>query len=121
MGILVLFKNLKTINGIYQNDYRKKIIHINENLDHYLKRQVCAHELGHAVLHKSINSFFWDKCTFMLTNKIEVEANLFAAELLIKDDDIISNYGHNLEYIAACCCVTENLVEYKLRLFHKNI
>ncbi len=92
MGILVLFKNLKTIKGIYQNNYKKKIIHINENLDYYLKKQVCAHELGHAVLHKNINSFFLDECTFLLTNKIEIEANLFAAELLIKDEDILSNW-----------------------------
>ena len=45
-----------------------------------------AHELGHAVLHPKENCAFMSRHTLLLTSKIERQANLFAAYLLITDD-----------------------------------
>lgn len=87
LGILVRQIDLVNVRGIYQNELRKKIIHINCTLKPYVKRRVLAHELGHALLHKKINTVFLDTCTCLSTDKIEVEANIFAAELLIGDEE----------------------------------
>ena len=48
-----------------------------------MQRTVCAHELGHAVLHTHANTPFLRKNTFFSVDKLEIEANTFAALLLI--------------------------------------
>ena len=45
-----------------------------------------AHELGHALLHTKENCYFMQGYTLLLTSKIELQANIFAAKLLITDD-----------------------------------
>ena len=56
---------------------------INTNLSPSMQRTVCAHELGHAVLHTHANTPFLRKNTFFSVDKLEIEANTFAALLLI--------------------------------------
>ncbi|AMA72894.1 hypothetical protein ACH33_08510 [Aneurinibacillus sp. XH2] len=77
----------KQINGYYKYDRRNRYIVINCNLDNNFQRVVCAHELGHAILHTRVNTPFMTMNTFFSVNKIEREANTFAAELLIPDDN----------------------------------
>lgn len=90
LKIHVLQHNLHDeINGYYKYDRRNQYIVINDNLDQYLQRVVCAHELGHAVMHKHVNTPFMRNNTFLSVSKIEREANRFAAELLIPDESII--------------------------------
>jgi len=74
------------INGYYKYDRRNKYIVINQNLSNEWKKVVCAHELGHAILHTRINTPFMKQNTLFSLNKIEREANRFAAELLISED-----------------------------------
>jgi Zn-dependent peptidase ImmA (M78 family) len=100
---------------MYQHDFRKKLIYINSKLDHQVQRQVLAHELGHALLHKRLNTVFLDTHTCLNVNKLEVEANTFAAELLIPDDEIIQYYEYSQECIARVFGVQEKLVEYKTK------
>lgn len=85
LGITVRQTNLLNVRGIYQHNFRKKIIHINCTLGSHVKRQVLAHELGHALLHKKINTAFLNAKKHQLIDTIEVEANIFASELL-RDD-----------------------------------
>ncbi len=44
---------------------------------------VCAHELGHALLHEDLNVVFLEKATLFPAGKWEEEADLFAATLLL--------------------------------------
>ncbi len=119
LNILVLFRNLESVRGIYFYDLRKRIIYINYNLASYLKRQVAAHELGHAILHKNQNTFFCDNQTYMNTNKIEIEADTFAAELLIDDDQLLHLNGYSIDQISKSFGVQKRLVEYKIQNIHK--
>lgn len=73
------------VNGLYQYEKRVKLIYINSSLPHLIQRVVCAHELGHAILHPKLNCTFLKNHTFYNINKYENEANRFAAELLISD------------------------------------
>lgn len=79
------------INGFYKYDKRNKYIFYNNNLSTELQRFVCAHELGHAVLHPRANTPFLRKNTFFSIDKLEVEANRFAIELLINKDFLSEN------------------------------
>jgi Zn-dependent peptidase ImmA (M78 family) len=115
MGIKVIYSDLGSIRGIYQYKFRKRIVHINCNLDPYLKRQVCAHELGHAVLHRKTNTVFLDAFTYLPVSKVEIEANVFAAELLIGDIDPKDYEGYCMSEVASTLEVSEQMVEYKVK------
>ena len=57
------------------------------------QKLVCAHELGHAILHSSNRiQFLIDNTKILRRNKIEDEANLFASWLLFPSDDGIDEF-----------------------------
>ncbi|TCX51981.1 MULTISPECIES: ImmA/IrrE family metallo-endopeptidase [unclassified Dehalobacter] len=117
LDISIRYSDLGSIRGIYQYKFRKRLIHININLPDVIKRQVCAHELGHAILHRKTNAVFLDSHTYLLTDRIETEANRFAAELLIADNALEPELleGYVLSQIAATLEVSEQLLEYKIK------
>ena len=65
------------------------IISINDNFTEFSKKVLCAHELGHALLHENYVNHFATTSRNITTN-VELEANLFAIALLTDDD--INNY-----------------------------
>ncbi|ADI25301.1 ImmA/IrrE family metallo-endopeptidase [Geobacillus stearothermophilus] len=85
-GIVLLFEPLGGTYGYHHTFRRIQIIHINSELDEPMKRFVCAHELGHAVLHPELSTSFLRKHTLFCMDKVEREANEFAVELLLSDD-----------------------------------
>lgn len=99
------------INGYYKYDRRNQYIIINANLTKHSQKIVCAHELGHAVLHPKINTPFMRNNTLLSVNKIEREANRFAAELLIPDESL--NEYETIQNIASLHNVPLELVELK--------
>lgn len=104
------------INGFYQYEKRNQIIFLNNNLSHYYQRVVCAHELGHAVLHKCSSVPFMRANTLFSIDKIEVEANKFAAYLLIPDESLFDSYEQMTIYdIATLYNVPVELAELKFK------
>ncbi|KOY81539.1 ImmA/IrrE family metallo-endopeptidase [Lysinibacillus macroides] len=104
------------IRGYYKYDRRNKYIVINSNLTDEWKRIVCAHELGHALLHPRLNTPFMRKNTLFLIDKIEREANLFAAHLLIPDENLFNFSEQTTIYdIATLHNVPIELVELKYK------
>ncbi|MDQ0176045.1 ImmA/IrrE family metallo-endopeptidase [Bacillus chungangensis] len=87
-SIEFVFAELGSTFGFYSSYRRIQFIHINNKLEKTIQRFVCAHELGHAILHQDINTPFLKAHTFFSQEKIEVEANTFAVELLMTDDAI---------------------------------
>ncbi|WP_313803578.1 ImmA/IrrE family metallo-endopeptidase [Cytobacillus sp.] len=79
------------ILGFYKYDKRNKYIFINNNLDNEMQKYICAHELGHAILHPRVNTPFLRKNTLFSLDKIEVEADIFAVEILIPDEFLYEN------------------------------
>ncbi|SCB69725.1 ImmA/IrrE family metallo-endopeptidase [Bacillus mycoides] len=90
-NIIVLFEDLGNTLGFYNTYKRFKFIHINNRIDEITQRFVCAHELGHAVLHPTANTPFLRNQTFFSVDRLEIEANTFAVELLLTDE-MISSY-----------------------------
>ncbi|MDE5054857.1 ImmA/IrrE family metallo-endopeptidase [Niallia taxi] len=88
LGILVLHENLGNTLGFYSKHFRMKLIHVNENLEQEEKDFVCAHELGHALLHPDANTPFLKRHTLFSVDKIEQEANAFALSLLFHENDL---------------------------------
>ncbi|BBU40726.1 ImmA/IrrE family metallo-endopeptidase [Aeribacillus pallidus] len=92
-GIVLMFESLGKIYGYHHTFHRIQIIHINDELNEPMKRFVCAHELGHAVLHPELSTSFLRKNTLFCMDKIEREANEFAVELLLSDEVLYTSQG----------------------------
>ncbi|WP_339171530.1 ImmA/IrrE family metallo-endopeptidase [Anoxybacillus sp. FSL W8-1294] len=92
-GIVLLFEQLGGIYGYHHSFKRINIIHINSELNESMQRFVCAHELGHAVLHPELSTSFLQKNTLFCMDKVEREANEFAVELLLSDDVLYTYRG----------------------------
>jgi Zn-dependent peptidase ImmA (M78 family) len=88
-NIIIRYFPLGQTLGFYMKNVRHQVITINSDIEDYLKKFVCAHELGHAILHKDENTPFLHKNTLFSKDKIEREANEFAVYLLL--------HGENLE------------------------
>lgn len=93
MNVIVVFTPLCGVRGFYQYFQRNNIIYIDEDLPEHEKKFVCAHELGHMLLHKTANAIFLDSRTHLNTHRFEVEADAFAMALLI-GDDVIAECSH---------------------------
>ena len=86
MGIVVRFVPLGKILGFHARKSRVSIIHINEASSIEKQSFICAHELGHAVLHPDVNTPFLKENTLFSREKIEQEANEFAIELMLSKE-----------------------------------
>ena len=83
------------------------------------KRIVAAHELGHVVLHKNQLQMapMKDSVLYNMTDTTEYEANLFAADLLLPDEDIAkTSQNEDLNYFGLCSTLdtTPELMSFKL-------
>lgn len=103
LGIKVFFEDLgKNTNGFFQSAPKNKIIHINSRLSDMDKIFTCAHELGHAIFHYNSNVLFLENNTLLSFNKYEIEADTFAAKLLINDDFLDGCMDFPIDVIAKC-------------------
>lgn len=78
------------------SDRRCHVILIEENLSDSWKTFIAAHELAHCVLHKGFSTAFYRQTSaYNMVSKVEVEANVFAMQLLklsIENAESLTNY-----------------------------
>lgn len=115
-GIIVVRESLGSTLG-YHNTYKRiPFIHINFDLSEIWQRFVCAHELGHNILHSKINTPFLRANTLLSINRIEREANEFAVELLAPDQLIYYNFQNTertMQEIAAIYGIPQEFAQFK--------
>ncbi|MBQ9134237.1 MAG: ImmA/IrrE family metallo-endopeptidase, partial [Clostridia bacterium] len=119
-GIELIVKELGALKGFYKVIYRNPFIFLNKSMSRSMARIVCAHELGHHLLHREFATFgFEETSLFSPASRREYEANLFAAELLIADKEIaeLLEYGYTEEQIAAAIGMDKQLTELKLAAY----
>lgn len=102
-------------SGCYMYLKKHRYIFLNNELDEHESYLVMAHELGHAIMHRHKNCYFIKNQTLFLTSKIELEANMFAVELLIPDDVFVENRDYTLEQLSILTGYNENLIELKMK------
>lgn len=97
MDVDVDFADLGTLKGFYIVYKRNRFIVLNKNLTDTLSGIILAHELGHDILHRHLaenGGGIKEASFFDMKSKPEMEANIFAANLLITDKEVIS-YGED--------------------------
>ncbi len=118
LGINVRLADLGGLKGFYKYYMKNRFIVINSNICEKLQKMVCAHELGHDILHRDIAKQinFWETTLWDMSGKVELEANIFASELLIDDEDIlnIADDCLSVEKLASLLGVDENIVKLKV-------
>lgn len=115
-GIIIQMEPLGTIRGYYSKALRTKFIHINCDLDEYQQKFTCAHELGHALLHPDLSTPFLRESTLFSVDKLEVEANRFAACLCYPPNLLAEEYeGCTTAQIAEILNLPLPLIEYTLK------
>lgn len=109
--------DIGTRDGCYMYLKKHKCIFLNENLDGFEKVFVMAHELGHAVMQPKENCYFIRNRTLLLNSKSEIEANKFAIELLISDDDLAEyqKSGFTVGQVSRITGYHERLIELRLK------
>ena len=118
LGIVVMRRDLAQRKGFYTVENKTRYIVINELLDEDFQHLICSHELGHDCLHRHFAQYdsLRDYAFFDLSGKIEREANLFAADLIIPDEEILINArweGHTYDQIARMLRVPEAIIRFK--------
>lgn len=113
LNIEYIIGSMGKCNGCYLYLKRHRCIFINDSLSDSEMSLVMAHELGHAILHRTENCYFIRNKTFMSTARIEKEANTFAAELLIPDSLIYENPGMTKKQLARLAGYDERIMEFK--------
>ena len=114
LGFVVLRTPMQGIRGFYQYVKRCYVIYVDSALENRDARFVCAHEIGHALLHRGLNRVFMDSHTYFPTNRYEIDANHFAVDLLYDDDDLRDFLEHPVQLAADCMGVSTELAAYRL-------
>ena len=104
---------------------RIKNIVINADSSDVIQRVLCAHELGHAVLHGKLAALrgFHELSMYDAVSRTEYEANLFAAELLIEDEELFSllkTDGVSFYDVAKELYVPPELLDFKFKALESN-
>ncbi len=123
MDIKLIFSPLGTdedsIKGFFLEAKRIRTITINSDLPLIIQKFIVCHELGHAVLHRNCGIHaFHEVGLFDESSRYEKDANLFAAEYLLDDDDVLQTLNEDNSFFkaAAILCVPTELLDFKFRV-----
>ena len=112
-NIGILYEPMKTTLGFYVRYRRFQNIILNDELSEGMQRFVCAHELGHSILHADLNVPKLTRYTMFSRDKFEMQANTFAVELLLPDELLREYEGYSIYHFADSYGVPQEFVELK--------
>ena len=77
---------------------------------------MCAHEIGHVLLHRGYNRIFMDTHAYFKVNQYEIDADRFAVNLLYADEDVLCFFGYPVQMFADGIGVSTELAEYRMKM-----
>ncbi len=119
LDIKIVRCELGKIRGYFIQKYRIKQIFLNHNLDRREEKLVLAHEIGHSIMHPDVNTPFLQNHTGFSTNKFEIEANKFAACLLIPDEVMLENCYLTTDQLSRLFGYGKNIIELRQDMYRE--
>lgn len=127
MNVIVRYEPMGAYEGCCKGFFisisRKKHITVNSDLMPELQRIILMHELAHAVLHCTSGgrAAFHDFAVFDSTSVKEYEANIFAADYLMSDADVIALLNDDISFFGAASRlnVPPEMLDFKFRLMKR--
>lgn len=123
MGIKLIYqamgKHPEAVKGFFLESKRIRTITVNSDLPEVIQRIIVAHELCHATSHrKSGIHAFHEVAMFDQTSVLEKDANLFAAELLLDDQEVLEALNRDTTFFSAAAAlyVPAELLDFKFRV-----
>lgn len=115
MGIILQYgESMEKVRGFYLYANRIKLICVGNGLPEHIERFVISHELGHAVMHKQSSAPFLQS-TFLSLDRMEIEANKFATELVIPDEEIMEHWEYTIDEWAMFYGLPREVIELRFR------
>ena len=127
LGIILLYHSMGTLSdsckGFYFTHLGVNTITINSDLPEIIQKVILAHELGHAKLHGNGKgeAQFHEFALFDEVSRKEYEANIFAAELLLEDSEVLEllNEEGSFFQAAAKLNVPPEILDFKFRILKR--
>ena len=119
LGIEVIECPFETQRGAYKVIKRNRFIFVKQDLNPIMKKIVILHEIGHDILHRNeatkVGGFKEFEIFDMTDNRMEYEANIFASQLALDDEDFLEycERGYDVQQIACAMHSDINLVALK--------
>lgn len=117
LGIEIDYKPFEDLKGVYFISSRNPYIYLSDSLDSTMEKLVLFHELGHHFLHRHLAEGAFQEFGFYdMASKPEIEANVFAANFIIEDEDVeLSAFdGYTTQQLASDLCVPHELLLIKI-------
>lgn len=121
LGIWIYYEDtFDDLLGMYTFRWNHRLMFLNPKIDGRLKNMVIAHELGHDQRHRDIAKAgqpLKEFSLFSMKDTTEYEANVFAAHLLLENDEVysLSRQGLDVVHMAQNMGVDINLMLIKLQ------
>lgn len=122
LGIEIIERDFKLQKGAYKIILNNDFIFVKKDLDYVTKNVVISHEIGHSQLHRreavTIGGFREYNLFSKQDVKMEKEANIFTAQLLLADSEFLeyAGYGYDIKQIASAMNTDVNLACIKAEL-----
>lgn len=119
LGIEIIPLGFKRQRGAYKVLMRNRFIFIKSDLHPVMENIVLSHEIGHDILHRDeairAGGFKEFYIFDMRQNRMEYEANIFASQISLPDDEILEyiEQGFDIQQIARAMHSDINLVALK--------
>ena len=107
---------------MYKIIKRNRFVFYNPYVDDRIINMVLAHELGHDLYHKEqVKLGAAEYELFDINTEMEIEANIFAAHLLLDEKSLIEDIreGYTYNQLVSLYDVNVNLMIFKLNEMHR--
>lgn len=118
LGIRIGYKHFNSLKGMYYVVDRCAFITLSDTLDETMEKVVLFHEIGHHLLHRHLASKAFQEFGFYdMSSKPEMEANIFAANMLIDDNELdsLARENYTTSQIARMLYVPHQMLLIKMQ------
>lgn len=125
LGIWIYYEDsFDDLLGMYTFRWNHRLMFLNPKIDGRLKEMVIAHELGHDQRHRDIAKAgqpLKEFSLFRMKDTTEYEANVFAAHILLANDDVYSlaKEGYDVFAMSQLLGTDVNLMLIKMQEMNK--